>query len=114
MEPVGIRAKIGLIALIMVVMLTGCWSRRELETLGFITAVGLDHAREEGKIQLTVQMAKPFAITGSVNRSGKALHDATVHSVRSCQNLNSISFGLSGPARLLSSGGHGRDEFKKH
>ena len=92
----GIRAKIGLIALIMVVMLTGCWSRRELETLGFITAVGLDHAREEGKIQLTVQMAKPFAITGSVQTAvqEKPFHvmTATGHTVfEAVRNLNSIS-----------------------
>jgi spore germination protein KC len=95
-EPMGTRTKIGLIALLMVVMLTGCWSRRELETLDFITAVGLDHAAEEGKIQVTVQMAKPFAITGSVQSSvqEKPFHvmTATGYTVfEAVRNLNSIS-----------------------
>lgn len=43
---------------------TGCWNRREIETIGFVMAVGVDEAREEGKIQLTVHLAKPFATGG--------------------------------------------------
>jgi spore germination protein KC len=43
-------------------ILTGCWNRREIESLGFVTMVGIDKAREEGKIELTVHIAKPFAL----------------------------------------------------
>lgn len=92
----GTKAKIGLLALLMVVMLTGCWSRRELETLGFITAVGLDQAREEGKIQLTVQVAKPFAISGSVQAAIQErpfeVVTATGYTVfEAIRNLSSVS-----------------------
>ncbi len=41
--------------------LTGCWSRREIETLGFVTALGVDRT-EEGEIEITVHIAKPFAV----------------------------------------------------
>lgn len=41
--------------------LTGCWSRREIDTLGFVTALGVDRT-EEGEIEITVHIAKPFAI----------------------------------------------------
>jgi len=44
--------------------LTSCWNRREIETLGFVLAVGVDKAAEEGKIMLSVQIAKPFALAG--------------------------------------------------
>jgi len=50
------------VSCLLMILLTGCWNRREIETLGFITAVGIDKAREEGKIELTVHMAKPFAL----------------------------------------------------
>lgn len=43
---------------------SGCWNGREIETLGFVMAVGIDKAQEEGKIQLTMLVAKPFAIGG--------------------------------------------------
>lgn len=49
--------------LCLALAVAGCWSRRELETLGFIVAAGIDSAQEEGKIQLTVQIVKPFALS---------------------------------------------------
>ncbi|MGE5593250.1 MAG: Ger(x)C family spore germination protein [Betaproteobacteria bacterium] len=62
-------AALPLIATIMATA-TGCWNRREIETVGFVLAAGVDEAQEEGKIQLTVQMAKPFAIGGGEGPSG--------------------------------------------
>jgi len=47
-----------------VTLLAGCWNRREIETLGFVTAVGADQVKEENKVRLTVHIAKPFAIGG--------------------------------------------------
>lgn len=43
---------------------SGCWNSREIETLGFVMAVGIDKAQEEGKVQLTLLVAKPFALGG--------------------------------------------------
>jgi len=56
------KISIFVIIFLITFLLTGCWNRREIETLGFITMVGIDKAREEGKIELTVHMAKPFAM----------------------------------------------------
>lgn len=62
-------AALPLIATIMATA-TGCWNRREIETVGFVLAAGVDEAREEGKIQLTVLIAKPFAIGAGVGTHG--------------------------------------------
>ena len=43
----------------------GCWDRREIESLGFVMAVGIDKPEEDGRIQLTVHVARPFALVGS-------------------------------------------------
>lgn len=48
--------------------LTGCWNRRELDTLGFVTALGVDRTGED-KIEITVHIAKPFAIARATEGS---------------------------------------------
>ncbi|MBE3519385.1 MAG: Ger(x)C family spore germination protein [Firmicutes bacterium] len=48
--------------------LTGCWNRRELDTLGFVTALGVDRTGES-KIEITVHVAKPFAIARATESS---------------------------------------------
>lgn len=52
------------ILLLLSLLTSGCWSRREIETLGFVMAIGIDKAQEDGKIQITAVIAKPFAIGG--------------------------------------------------
>ncbi|NPV54333.1 MAG: Ger(x)C family spore germination protein [Firmicutes bacterium] len=77
--PTGQVLRVGAIILLIVIMttMTGCWNRREIETLGFVLAVGIDQAREEGKVQLTVQVAKPFAIGvgGQAGGGGGAMQE---------------------------------------
>ncbi|MEW6228159.1 MAG: Ger(x)C family spore germination protein [Bacillota bacterium] len=58
------------IFVMMATTMTGCWSRREIDTVGFLMAIGVDEAREKGKIQLTVHVAKPFAIGGGAETKG--------------------------------------------
>ena len=53
-----------LLLVCLLLSLSGCWSRREIETLGFVMAMGIDKAQEEGKLQLTMLVAKPFALGG--------------------------------------------------
>ncbi|NPV80273.1 MAG: Ger(x)C family spore germination protein [Firmicutes bacterium] len=74
--PIGRVLRIGAIMLLTAIMttMTGCWSRKEIETLGFVMAVGVDQAREEGKVQLTVHIAKPFAM-GSGQAGGGAMEE---------------------------------------
>lgn len=57
------------LGLLVAIAATGCWNRKELETLGIVTMVGVDEAEEEGKIQLTIHLAKPSA-TGAGEQRG--------------------------------------------
>ena len=41
----------------VVLFVTGCWSRREIEDIGFVLSVGVDHAAKEGEIMITVHIA---------------------------------------------------------
>ncbi len=50
----------------VVVSTAGCWSRKEIEDIGFVLSVGVDHAAKEGEIMITVHIAKPFAISTGV------------------------------------------------
>lgn len=47
----------------------GCWDKKEIESLGFVTAAGLDRDQATGLIQVTAAVAKPFAIStnGTMN-----------------------------------------------
>ena len=53
--------------LIASILASGCWDRREIETLGFIAACALDTAdarnrpEDAGLVQVTVQITKPWA-----------------------------------------------------
>lgn len=51
-------------ALIVIIAITssGCWNRRELNELAVVMAIGIDKAKEDGKIQLTVQILKPAEV----------------------------------------------------
>lgn len=81
----------------LAVTLTGCWDRAEIETLGFVTAIGIDEAQEEGKILITLQVARPASISrGSeggpsqerafwvVESTGTTIYEAL-------RNLNAVS-----------------------
>lgn len=54
-----------LIGAMMLLLTTGCWDRRELETLATVVGAGLDLAGQEGKIELVTQIVQP----GSVRKS---------------------------------------------
>ncbi len=49
--------------LVMSLALCGCWNGREIETLGFVVAVGIDSDAQDN-IMLTVHIAKPFTLQG--------------------------------------------------
>ncbi len=51
--------------------LAGCWNRRELETLGIVSAAGIDYNEETGFYELTVHVIKPRGGTES-NMTEKA------------------------------------------
>lgn len=93
-----ILAWIILISLLPAV-LTGCWDRKELDTMAIIQAVGIDRT-EDGQISLTLQLLLPGKIKGPAEKGGddggkgvwiltstgqtvfEALRDATIESDR--------------------------------
>ncbi|HHY12184.1 MAG TPA: Ger(x)C family spore germination protein [Firmicutes bacterium] len=56
---------------VLISLTSGCWNRREIETLGFVMAIGLDES-PSGRIQLTVQFAKPGALAGGTEAAGRS------------------------------------------
>lgn len=55
--------------LILALGLSGCWNRRELDTLAIVSGVALDKATEASQVQLTAQILKPGEIK-STSKSG--------------------------------------------
>ena len=60
----------------ILLLLGGCWNRREIETLAFVMAAGADKAVEPDKVQLTVQIARPTALVATAGGGGGALERA--------------------------------------
>lgn len=48
---------------VVIVFQGGCWSRKEINDLAIVLATGVDQA-SDGKIRLTVQIARPRAFGG--------------------------------------------------
>ncbi|OLN21438.1 spore gernimation protein KC [Domibacillus antri] len=58
-----------LIILISAVFLSGCWSKKELTDLAFISAVGIDK-NEDGKYVKTIQIINPGNVAGGLQGGG--------------------------------------------
>lgn len=54
-----------LLIAIMSTALAGCWSRRELDTLAIVSAMGIDKSEEEGKYSIAYQIIQPNELKGS-------------------------------------------------
>lgn len=63
---VGILLKISL-CILLAMNFSGCWNRRELDTLGLVMGIGVDKSMETGKIKITAQVVKP----GGIKKQGK-------------------------------------------
>ena len=57
------------ITLVMTVT-SGCWSRKEIEDLAFVMAMGVDRS-PSGNIQMTAQFAKPGAMGGAQDQASQ-------------------------------------------
>jgi spore germination protein KC len=69
---IGIGAFMKKIRFILFVLLTlsllffsGCWDMREINDLGFVTAVGIDKAKPPNKYSVTVQIANPSSASAN-------------------------------------------------
>ncbi|MBW7652172.1 Ger(x)C family spore germination protein [Anoxybacillus sp. ST4] len=69
--------------LILLCILSGCWSKKELKDLAFIIAVGIDREERSGKYVVTFQVVNPGNVAGATQRGGGsaglpvALHTST-------------------------------------
>lgn len=63
---IGFLLKV-IICLLLILNTTGCWSRREMNTLAIVMGLGFDKPEESGNVQITAQIAKP----GGLNTSPK-------------------------------------------
>ena len=66
-----------IILILSLIILTGCWSEREINTLGIVEAVGIDKT-ENGEILLTFQILKPSAIKSSGGNSSGGGQESAV------------------------------------
>ncbi|MFK9090830.1 Ger(x)C family spore germination protein [Bacillus salipaludis] len=48
-----------LLLLVIVISLTGCWDREELEDRSYVIGLGLDRSQHKGKIKVTMLLANP-------------------------------------------------------
>ncbi len=55
--------------LLMALALAGCWNRREVETLGFVVAVGVNRG-PDGGVELTAQVPIPSLLAGEAGGGG--------------------------------------------
>jgi spore germination protein KC/spore germination protein len=63
---------IKIIACILISLsLTGCWSGRELDTIGIVMGVGLDKPKELNEIEMTVQVMDPSKIKSTSKDSNE-------------------------------------------
>jgi len=59
-----------ILSLLFPLLLTGCWSHRDLAEINIVAGMGLDRT-EDGKILLTVQVVEPNAIQATSSGKGK-------------------------------------------
>ena len=58
-----------LIAISLLIPITGCWNSRELDKLGFVQAIGIDRT-EDKQIQVSFQILKPRQMKSSTGGGG--------------------------------------------
>ncbi|GAW92420.1 Ger(x)C family spore germination protein [Calderihabitans maritimus] len=61
-----------LLLLLLLPVVAGCWSRREVNELAIISGTGLDWDRQSEMVELTVQMLKPQQVGGGQMGAGGA------------------------------------------
>lgn len=79
---IGLLFKI-LICIFMILSTTGCWNRRELDTLGIVMGIGIDKTKEPGKVQLTAQIVKPGEIKAPKKEGGGSGSDKAYWNIKS-------------------------------
>jgi spore germination protein KC len=61
-----------ILCVFLFIMLTGCWNRRELNTLAIVQALGIDRT-ENGQISITAEILRPGEVKGASGTGGEAV-----------------------------------------
>lgn len=61
-----------ILCLFLIVILTGCWNRRELNTLAIVQALGIDRT-EDGQISIAAQILRPSQVKEASGAVGDAV-----------------------------------------
>ena len=51
-----------IVTLLMTILNSGCWSRREIDKLAFVGSVAIDQAEDPELLEVTVQVILPGAL----------------------------------------------------
>jgi spore germination protein KC len=83
------------IILTCITCLSGCFDRRELDTMGVVMGVAIDKAEAEGETELTVQMANPSGKSSSkgkksMEKEGDGAAQAFINISNTGHNINYI------------------------
>lgn len=88
-----------LFMMIMVMLLPGCWSQKELTELGFVMGIAFDQGKD-GKIEMLTQIYRPISVQSTISATTKvstinikttddsvmeAIRDITIHLGRKAQ-----------------------------
>lgn len=66
------KHKLLILFLLLLITLTGCFEKREVEDLAYVIAIGLDKGTSENSVNISFQLAVPIKIAGEgSNGSGK-------------------------------------------
>ncbi|KQU20074.1 spore gernimation protein KC [Bacillus sp. Leaf75] len=68
-----------LVMTIMMVLLTSCWSKKELTDLSFVSAMGIDKTKD-GRYELTFQIINPGNVAGLQGGGGTQSPPVTIYS----------------------------------
>ena len=91
---------VSLLALVLVPLCSGCCSRREIQDLAFVTALGVEKGPEDGTLKLTVHIAKPFAVAGGEGKKEPEKHFLVATSIGSTSIEATRNFVKKTPGRL--------------
>ncbi len=59
-----------ILTLMVTILVSGCWSRREIDKLAFVGSIAVDQADDSEMLEVTIQVILPGALTGGGGQAG--------------------------------------------
>ncbi|TCP22679.1 Ger(x)C family germination protein [Scopulibacillus darangshiensis] len=70
LKKISQRLSLGILLIVCLYALTGCWDERDIEERTTVLAFGVDKAKEPGMIQVSIQVPIPLNISGGSSGGG--------------------------------------------